>query len=351
MSSIKTTQIDGDVSVGRNVSLGGKAEIAGSAHIGHNLKVDGWLEAPNIKGANKGIFLTVQELREAYPVPHDGWMAGVGASTPFTAYVGKGGDWVATGGTIEVTVDMTEEIEQARDDALNQIGTAKSEALEEIDDATQVLVKFTSISGENVQLKDGQGNSLMPKTGESNVETKSHQYILGDARTVEAAQSYYITNTFTPLEKNKDYHVKITSSSPANRTYSVNKMVGATNYGVIASYPEGATEIEFDFNTGDYAINRFQITANNIAMTWTVEVFDIITENLEEKLDYLMTGKYTPSPYCSVSGSGSGWMTLTQHQHTIHPGVYCRLDIRLGSAATKDIIYFSLQPKATHAIR
>ena len=94
MSSIKTTQIDGDVSVGRNVSLGGKAEVAGSAHIGHNLKVDGWLEAPNIKGANKGVFLTVQALREAYPNPHDGWMAGVGASTPFTAYIGNGGDWV-----------------------------------------------------------------------------------------------------------------------------------------------------------------------------------------------------------------------------------------------------------------
>ena len=189
----------------------------------------------------------------------------------------------------------------------------------------------------NIQLTNPAGDNLMPRTGESNVETKSYQYKLGDARTVEAQQSYYITNTFTPLEKNKEYHVKIKSSSPANRTYSVRKLVGSTNHGDIASYPEGATEIEFDFNTGDYAINRFQITANNIAMTWTVEVFDIITENLEEKLDYLMTGKYTPSPYCSVSGSGSGWMTLTQHQHTIHPGMYCRLDIRLGSASTKNI--------------
>ena len=119
MSSIKTTQIDGDVSIGRNIAMGGKAEIAGSVHVGHNMKVDGWLEAPNIKGANKGIFLTVQELREAYPNPHDGWMAGVGASTPFTAYVGKGGDWVATGGTIEVTVDMsqyTEGVEQLQED-------------------------------------------------------------------------------------------------------------------------------------------------------------------------------------------------------------------------------------------
>ena len=105
MSSIKTTQIDGDVSVGRNVAIGGKADISGSVSIGHNLKIEGWLEAPNIKGANKGIFLTVQELREAYPNPHDGWLAGVGASTPFAAYIGKGGDWVASGGSIEVSVD------------------------------------------------------------------------------------------------------------------------------------------------------------------------------------------------------------------------------------------------------
>ncbi len=121
MSSIKTTQIDGDIAVGRNVAMGGKLDVAGSATIGHNLKVDGWLEAANIKGANKGIFLTVEELREAYPTPHDGWMAGVGASTPFTAYVGKGGDWVATGGTIDINVDMTqysEDVAQLQQDVI-----------------------------------------------------------------------------------------------------------------------------------------------------------------------------------------------------------------------------------------
>ena len=135
MSSINTTQIDGDVSVGRNVAMGGKAEIAGSAHIGHNLKVDGWLEAPNIKGANKGIFLTVQDLREAYPNPHDGWMAGVGASTPFDAYIGSGGDWVATGGTIEVTVDMSEYTEGVAD------------LQEDIDEVAADLRELTSTVG------------------------------------------------------------------------------------------------------------------------------------------------------------------------------------------------------------
>lgn len=137
MSSIKTTQIDGDVSVGRNVSLGGKAKIAGSVSIGHNLKVDGWLEAPNIKGANKGIFLTVQELREAYPNPHDGWMAGVGASTPFTAYVGKGGDWVATSGTIEVNIDLPE-IEAAIE-GIEEDVEANSQSMEALEERASAL--------------------------------------------------------------------------------------------------------------------------------------------------------------------------------------------------------------------
>lgn len=119
MSSIPAKKIDGDVAVGRNVSTGGKLKVAGSATIGHNLKVEGWLEAVNVKATNKGIFLTLEALKAAYPSPKDGWFAGVGSSTPFTAYVGKDGAWVATGGTIDVTVDMsqyTEDVAQLQED-------------------------------------------------------------------------------------------------------------------------------------------------------------------------------------------------------------------------------------------
>lgn len=109
MSSIPTKQIDGDVAVGRNVSAGGDANIQGNTRVGHNLIVEGWLEAKNIKGVNKGLFATVTALREAYPHPHDGWFAGVSASDKdisdlgltvqqgkalFRMYVGSGGDWV-----------------------------------------------------------------------------------------------------------------------------------------------------------------------------------------------------------------------------------------------------------------
>lgn len=109
MSSIPTKQIDGDVAVGRNVSAGGDANIQGSARVGHDLRVEGWLEAKNIKAANKGLFATPAALRIAYPQPHDGWFAGVPATddditrlglTPqkglayFRMLIGNGGDWV-----------------------------------------------------------------------------------------------------------------------------------------------------------------------------------------------------------------------------------------------------------------
>lgn len=103
--AIKTTRIEGDVSVGRNVAMGGDARVSGSATVRHDLKVEGWLDAPNVKGVNRGLYLTLEELEAACPSPQDGWMACVGQSSPFAAYVGKDGKWVATGGTVEISLD------------------------------------------------------------------------------------------------------------------------------------------------------------------------------------------------------------------------------------------------------
>ena len=101
MSSIPTKQIDGDVAVGRNVSMGGSGTVRGSMTVGHNLTVEGWLEAKNIKGPSKGLFKTVTQLREAYPNPHEGWWALVtvegSASSDHLGqlYMADGGEWVA----------------------------------------------------------------------------------------------------------------------------------------------------------------------------------------------------------------------------------------------------------------
>lgn len=117
MSSIPTKQIDGDVSVGRNVNIGGKADIKGSVSVGHNLKVEGWLDAKNIKGANKGVFTDITKLRETYPdgtLPDGSW-AIVGGTLPGELWYVNGGSWVDSGKTAgSVTVDVEQYLEEVQ---------------------------------------------------------------------------------------------------------------------------------------------------------------------------------------------------------------------------------------------
>lgn len=94
---IKTREIEGDVAIGRHVATGGNATVQGHATIKKNLRVEGWLEARNIKGPNKGVFTSVAKLKETYPIPHAGWWALVGDTLPAALYIVDGGEWVATG--------------------------------------------------------------------------------------------------------------------------------------------------------------------------------------------------------------------------------------------------------------
>ena len=114
MSSIKTTELQGDVSVGRHVDIGGNANVQGNTLIKKNLKVEGWLDAKNIKGANKGVFTTIDSLREAYPngTLHDGSWAIVGGTLPGELWFVYGGRWVDSGKTAgSVTVDVEQYLE------------------------------------------------------------------------------------------------------------------------------------------------------------------------------------------------------------------------------------------------
>ena len=51
MSSIKSTQIDGDVSVSRNAAIGGDVTIQGKTHLKGNVKVEGWLEWRDVQSS------------------------------------------------------------------------------------------------------------------------------------------------------------------------------------------------------------------------------------------------------------------------------------------------------------
>lgn len=145
MISINTTQIDGDVSVGRNAAIGGNINVAGTATVKHNLKVDGWLEARNIKGVAKGLFLTEEKLKKAYPMPHPGWWALVGDNLPATIYIEDGGKWYNTnkqGGEFSLEVDELEtSVEQLTGDVnlLKQAVGSNQKALCELKASVKII--------------------------------------------------------------------------------------------------------------------------------------------------------------------------------------------------------------------
>lgn len=115
--SVKSNQMDGDLSVGRNLAVGGRVDIQGGAEIHHNLRVDGWLDAKNIKGANKGVFTDITKLRESYPdgtLPDGSW-AIVGGTLPGELWYVDGGRWVDSGKTAgSVTVDVEQYLEEVQ---------------------------------------------------------------------------------------------------------------------------------------------------------------------------------------------------------------------------------------------
>lgn len=91
--------IRGHASVGRDVTVGGSTTIRGNTEVGHNLRVEGWLDAPNVVGVLKGLFRSEESLNRHYPRPRPGWHALVGDTLPADIWVEFKGRWVPTGKT------------------------------------------------------------------------------------------------------------------------------------------------------------------------------------------------------------------------------------------------------------
>lgn len=108
MSSIKTTHLDGDLSVGRNVTLGGNVTVQGRSRFKGNLKVDGWLIAPNVKTFDLGLYNSVESLLQVHPNAPEGSFALVGDTLPADVWRVEDGKWVATGDkSNDFSIDLT----------------------------------------------------------------------------------------------------------------------------------------------------------------------------------------------------------------------------------------------------
>lgn len=147
-SPIPLRKIDGDVDVGRNVAIGGDAIVQGKSHYKGDVRIDGWLDAENIKGPNKGLFTTLESLKRAYPHPKDGWWAIVSKTLPGPIYVGDKGQWIRAGGETStdvrlVSVDKTRRADEAEHAKTADVANYANEA-GKLSDDSDLINKFAS---------------------------------------------------------------------------------------------------------------------------------------------------------------------------------------------------------------
>ena len=120
----KNENIQGNLSVSRNATIGGNLQTRGNAKFDHNVLIKGWLDAKNIKGPCKGLYASLEKLNEAYPKPMPGWYALVGNTLPADVYRVDGREWVATGekgGEVNLYLDQLEQDVADLDDEVKDI--------------------------------------------------------------------------------------------------------------------------------------------------------------------------------------------------------------------------------------
>ena len=121
--NVKNESIQGCLSISRSLVTGGDFQTRGNSIFDHDVRIKGWLYANNVNVSNKGLFSTLDELKEAYPKPQDGWWAIVGTNLPSPIYSVKNGQWVASGGNSgEAVIELTAYLQS-----------------QEIDDVTEIL--------------------------------------------------------------------------------------------------------------------------------------------------------------------------------------------------------------------
>lgn len=143
-NNIEGQSIAGSVSVGRDLTVGGRMKARGDATFNRDVTVEGWLNARNIRGAGKGLYESVDKLNVAYPNPENGWYALVGNTLPADIYRAWGGKWVATdeqGGEPALELDKLKDISQSLEDEISARVAADEQLQAAIDEETKAREK------------------------------------------------------------------------------------------------------------------------------------------------------------------------------------------------------------------
>lgn len=115
--STKSNSVIGNLTVTQNITTGGGVNAKGDSVFAKGVRVEGWLDAPNIRGAYKGLFKYDTSLKSRYPNPQLGWWALVGDNFPAKIYMVSNDtgelEWIDTGNEYSGTSFDGEEINES----------------------------------------------------------------------------------------------------------------------------------------------------------------------------------------------------------------------------------------------
>jgi len=158
-----------------NATVGGRFNVKGNATLCRNLRVEGWLDAPNIKGPLKGWFRDIASLEAHYRHPSTGWLALVGTSLPAPVYIAEKGRWQlseTTGGELTVEAGkIAEDVETLQavvDDTAMKVGSleANQTVLSGDDDEYELAVAdeegnvVMGVAGGHIRTRDFDSSAL-----------------------------------------------------------------------------------------------------------------------------------------------------------------------------------------------
>lgn len=153
-------QIKGDLEVCCSATVAGRMVTRGAALIKGNLKVEGWLDAKNVRAPCKGLFADADALTSSYPEPLPGWWALVGNTIPARIYVALDRRWIDTGEDGgEITVDL-----DAYDRAIEEISDRVNDLRVEIMDIDHP-VEVRDTSAADLVIADESANPIVTFSG------------------------------------------------------------------------------------------------------------------------------------------------------------------------------------------
>lgn len=153
-------QIRGDLSVCCSAMVAGGLTAGGNAVVKGNLRVEGWLDARNLRQPCKGLFADAESLIRACPRPMPGWWALVGAAFPASIYIAVGGRWEdtgRTGGDISVDLDAYDAAIEAVNDRVNELDAGMR--------STDHPVEVRDVAGVDLVIADENGNAIVTFAG------------------------------------------------------------------------------------------------------------------------------------------------------------------------------------------